>query len=70
MNRTGGRLQLSGDQLDNGRLAGTGRAYQKYKVPIFDLHTDTLERLRTYRIGLNNIIKIDHFSSTPFFVVE
>ena len=65
MNRTGGGLQLTGDQLHDGGLTGAGGADQKDEFAVFDLHRNAVERLVALIICFHNIGKLDHNNTSP-----
>ena len=62
MDGTGGGLKLTGDQLDDGGLTGTGRTHQKNELAILDLHGNAPQGLVSHRIGLDDVNKFDHTS--------
>ena len=47
---------LAGQELDDGGLAGAGRADQEDKFPIVDLHGDAVERLGAGIVGFMHIL--------------
>ena len=62
MNRAGGRLQLSGDQLNDRGLTGTGGADQETEFAVLDLHGNTLQCLSTHGVFFCYIVKFYHGS--------
>ena len=60
MDFTAGGLELTGDQLDDGGLAGAGRAHQEDEFTVLDLHTHALQGMVAFCIGLDYFVKFDH----------
>ena len=55
-----GRLQLAGNQLDDGGLAGTGGADEEAEFPILDLHGNAIQRFISLFVGFYYIVKFNH----------
>ena len=55
-----GRLQLAGNQLDDGGLAGTGGADEEAEFPILDLHGNAVQRFISLFVGFYYIVKFNH----------
>ena len=65
MDRAGGGLQLTADQLDDGGLAGTGRPHQKAKFAVLDLHAHAVEGGGAMTVGFYDIGKFYHLHLSP-----
>ena len=65
MDAAGGGLQLTGNQLDNGGLAGAGRADQEAEFTIFNLHIDAIQGLIALIISFFDIDKFNHMHLSP-----
>ena len=65
MDGAGGGFQLSGDELHDGGLAGTGGAHQKDELAVLDLQRNAVQRGVALGIGFCNISKLDHISISP-----
>ena len=56
-----GGAQLTGDQLDDGGLAGAGGAHQEAEFAVFDLHGNTVQSPVALIVCFFNISKKDHY---------
>ena len=65
VNGTGGGLQLAGDQLDDGRLAGTGGADQKTKFTILNLHSNSVQSGIALGVSFYDVGKFYHIHLSP-----
>ena len=65
MNSAGSRLYLTGDELDNGGLTGTGRTHQEAELTVFYLGGNTFQGFVTLGIGLYYISKFYHIHLSP-----
>ena len=63
MDTAGSRSKLTGNQLNNGRLTGTGRTHQKHKLTVLNLQRYTAQRLSILRIGHIYVAKFNHIYS-------
>ena len=58
-------LDLAGNELDDGGLAGTGGTHQEDKLPVIDVHGDPLQGFVAGVVRFYHICKFYHNSFAP-----
>ena len=60
MDRTGGGLQLTGDELDDGGLTGAGGTHQEHELAVLNGQRDAVKGFISHCVGLDYIQKFNH----------